>query len=143
MKQLKYVLLSLALMAPAGLVAQSANTTDSQQEARPMRRHIPDVDTQLQRLSKKLKLTDEQKPQVKTILEDQRDQMQKLMQEPSGAQGEKRQKMREIHENASSKIRTLLTDEQKSKYDKLEAQRQERMQKRRGRRGGSAPGQQD
>jgi len=107
-----------------------------------MRRHIPDVDTQLQRLSKKLKLTDEQKPQVKAVLEDQRDQLQKMMQGPSGARGEKRQKMREIHENAASKIRALLTEEQKGKYDKLEAQRQERMQKHAGKRGG-APDQKD
>jgi len=143
MKQLKCVLLTLALLAPAGLAAQNANGADNQQAARPMQRHIPDVDTQLQRLSKKLKLTDEQKPQVKTILEGQRDQMQKEMQEPSSGRGEKRDKMREIHENASSKIRALLTDDQKSKYDKLEAQRQERMQRRRGRRGGSATVQQD
>lgn len=134
MKTFRYALLTLALLAPAGLLAQSSTSADKQPEARPMPRHIPDVDTQLQRLSKKLRLTDEQKPQVKKILEDQRDQMQKVMQEPSGARGETRQKMGEIHENASSKIRALLTDAQKSKYDKLEAQRQERMQKHRGRR---------
>lgn len=141
MKQLKYVLLSLALLAPAGLLAQNANTADNQQEARPMRRHIPDVDTQVQRLSKKLKLTDEQKPQVKTILEEQRDQMQKEMQESSGDRGAKRDKMREIHENSSSKIRALLTDDQKAKYDKFEAQRKERMQKHWNKPGGAAPDQ--
>ena len=141
MKQLKYVLLTLVLLAPAGLLAQNDANADNRQQARPMRRHIPDVDTQLQRLSSKLKLTDEQKPQVKSILEDQRDQMQKEMQEPSSGRGEKRNKMRDIHENASSKIRALLTDDQKTKYDKLEAKRQERMQKHWNKRGGAAPDQ--
>jgi Spy/CpxP family protein refolding chaperone len=141
MKRCKYVLLTLALLAPVGVFAQSANTADNQQEARPMRRHIPDVDTQLQRLSKKLKLTDEQKPQVKTILEEQRNQMQKEMEASSGDPGANRDKMREIHENASSKIRALLTDDQKTKYDKLQAQRQARMQKHWNKRGGGAPDQ--
>jgi protein CpxP len=137
MKKLQYVLLAAALMAPASMLAQNSASAEGQPEAHMGRHHIPDVDTQLQRLSKKLKLTDEQKPQVKTILEDQRDQMQKLMQDSSGSRAENRQKMREIHENASSKIRSLLTDEQKAKYDKLEAKRRERMEKHMGHHGGA------
>lgn len=141
MKKLGYVLLAAALMAPVGLLAQNSASGEGQPESRMGRHHMPDVDTQLQRLSKKLKLTDEQKPQVKTILEDQRDQMQKLMQDSSGSRGENHQKMREIHKNASSKIRALLTDEQKNKYDKLEAKRRERMEKHMGHHGGAQPDQ--
>ena len=132
MKKLRYALLTLALLAPAGLVAQNSGASEGQPAAGPRHRHIPDVDQQLARLSKKLKLSDEQKPQVKAILQDQHDQMQQLWQNSSGSRQENVQKMHEIHDSASSKIRAVLTDDQKTKYDKLEAKRQQRMEKRHG-----------
>lgn len=130
MKKLRYALLAMALLVPAGLLAQSGDSGEGQRGSG--HRHMPNVDEQLKHLSKKLKLSDEQKPQVKAILQDQHDQMQQLWQNSSGSRQENVQKMHEIHENASSKIRALLTDDQKTKYDKLEAERQQRMGRRHG-----------
>jgi periplasmic protein CpxP/Spy len=139
MKIVRSSLLTLTLLLPASLLAQYGGPGGGAEQSGPGHRHMPSVDDQLQHLSKKLKLTDEQKPKVKEILQDQRDQMQQLMQDSSGDRTEKGQKMREIHQNASSKIRALLTDDQKARYDKLEAERQERMEKRWHHRRGAPP----
>ena len=125
MKILKYALLTLALLAPAGLLAQMGGPGGGH-------RGMPSVDDQVKRLSTELQLTDEQKTQVKTILQDQRDQMKKVMQDSSGSREDNWSKMRDIHQKSSAQIRGLLTDEQKTRYDKLEAERRQHMQERRG-----------
>ena len=102
-------------------------------------RHMPSVDDQLNELTKALNLTDAQKPQVKTILQDQRDQMKQVMENSSGSREENMSKMRQIHESATGKIRDLLADEQKTKYDKLQEERKKDMQERRGNWGGEKP----
>ena len=91
-------------------------------------RHMPSVDDQTKELSTTLQLSDDQTKQVRAILQDQQDARQKLMQDQSTSFEEKRPKMREIHETASAKIRALLTNDQKSKYDQLEKEQQERRQ---------------
>jgi len=122
----------LALLVPAAVFAQPAGG--------PMGgpRQMPSVDAQLDELSQKLSLTDAQKSQVKTILQDQRDQMKQVMDNSSGSREDNRSKMREIHEKASGKIREVLTDDQKTKYDKLQEERHKRMEERR--RGGDDNG---
>ena len=48
-----------------------------------------------------------------------------------------RAKMMDIHKGAQDKIRAILTDDQKTKYDALQAEMQERMKERR--QGGGPP----
>jgi len=139
MKKLRYALLMLALLAPAALLSQESSPADNQQASGRRGRHMPSVDQQLTRLSRKLKLTDEQKPQVKAILQDQQDQMQQLWQNSPGSRAETRQKMHDIHQAASDKLRALLTDDQKAKYDKMEAKREQHMERHRGAEGASQP----
>jgi len=52
------------------------------------------------------------------------------MQDQSMSREEKMPKMREIHESAAAKIRALLNDDQKKKFDDMEKERQERWQHR-------------
>lgn len=125
MRTLKYALLIVTLFVPAMMLAQMGH-------GRMGGRHMPSVDDQVKHLSEQLNLTDTQKTQVKAILQDQHDQMKKVMQNSSGSREDNWSKMREIHQNASAKVRDLLTDEQKTKYDKLEQERQQRMQERHG-----------
>ena len=140
MKTLRYALLILALAAPAALTAQMEGTGGGPGGGPGGRRGMPSVDDQVKHLTKELKLTDSQQTQVKTILQEQRDQMKQLMEDSSGSRADNWSKMREIHEQSSAKIRDLLTEEQKSKYDKLEAERRQRMQERRHGGGGSEQG---
>jgi periplasmic protein CpxP/Spy len=123
MKKLRYALLMLALAAPAALVAQGGGG---------MGHHMPSVDDQLANMSKKLNLTDAQKPQVKAILQDQQDQMKQQMENSSASRDDTRAKMREIHEASNTKIRALLTDDQKAAFDKMQEERMKRMQDHRG-----------
>jgi Spy/CpxP family protein refolding chaperone len=83
-------------------------------------------------LTKKLNLTPDQVTQVKAIEDDSRKQMMALREDTSIAGADKRAKMMEIHKGAQDKIRALLTDDQKTKYDALQAEMRERMENRRG-----------
>ena len=137
LKKLSLALLALALLAPATMFAQPPGPGGDQRGGG--RRHMPSVDDQLDELSSKLKLTDAQKPQVKAILQDQRDQMKQVMDNSSGSREDNRSKMREIHEASVGKIRDLLTDDQKAKFDKMQAEHQKRWQESREGGNGSAP----
>lgn len=132
MKKLRYALLMLALAAPAAMVAQGEGGGG-------MGRHMPSVDDQLANMSKQLNLTDEQKPQVKAILQDQQDQMKAAMENSSGSREDTRAKMRQIHETSNTKIRALLTDDQKATFDKMQQERMKRMQQHGGDQGAPPP----
>ena len=133
MKTLRYAVLILALAVPAALLAQMGGPGGGPggPGGPGGHRHMPSVDEQTSQLATDLNLTDDQKAQVKAILQDQRDQMKKLMEDSSGSRQDNWSKMREIHEKSSAKIRDLLTDEQKTKFDKIQAERRQHMQDRR------------
>jgi periplasmic protein CpxP/Spy len=127
MKTFRYALLmlALALFAPALLLAQAGGPPPGDTSA--AGRHMPSVDDQLDDLSNKLNLTDAQKPKVKTILQEQRDQMKQVMDSSSGSREDTRAKMREIHEKSAAKIRGILNAEQKAKFDKMQAEHRDHM----------------
>jgi len=88
-------------------------------------------------LTKKLNLTPDQVTQVKAIDQDGRTQMTALHQDTTLAPADKMQKMKAIHEGQTAKIRAILTDDQKPKFDKIVAEQQERMEHHRGPQGDS------
>jgi hypothetical protein len=90
-------------------------------------------DEELQRLDKALKLTDDQKNQIKPILEDRQQKMQSLRSDTSLSQEDRRSKMRSTFEDSNGKIRGVLNDDQKKKFDEMQ-------QHGRGHMGGHGPG---
>jgi protein CpxP len=86
---------------------------------------------QLEFLTKQLNLTPDQVTQVKAIDADAWKQAKAVQDDTSIAGPDKRTKMTEIHKASQDKIRALLTDDQKTKFDALETQ----MRERRGNRG--------
>jgi hypothetical protein len=74
--------------------------------------------------------------QVKAIEDDTRKQFMTLREDTSVAGADKQTKMMDIHKASQDKIRALLTEDQKTKYDALQAEMRERMENRRG---GSEP----
>ena len=92
---------------------------------------------QLAMLTKKLNLTPDQVTQVKAIDDDTMAQAKAVREDTSIAKADKRAKMMDIHKASQDKIRAVLTDDQKTKYDALQAQMKERREKRGG--GDSAP----
>ena len=94
-------------------------------------------DEELQRLDKALKLTDDQKKQIKAILEDREQKMQSLRSDTSLSQQERWSKMRSAREDSNGKIRDLLNDDQKKKFDEMQQHGRGHMQGHRP--GGGAP----
>jgi Spy/CpxP family protein refolding chaperone len=74
---------------------------------------------ELKELSKKLKLTETQKTSIRPIVEDQHERMSALFQNQFGSMKDNMQKMMAIQDEANSKVRGLLTDEQQPQFDKL------------------------
>jgi periplasmic protein CpxP/Spy len=91
---------------------------------------------QLEFLTKQLNLTPDQVTQVKAIDADTWKQTKALQEDTSIAGPDKRTKMMDIHKASQDKIRALLTDDQKTKFDALEAE----MREHRGNRGGGGNG---
>jgi len=94
---------------------------------------------QVEFLTKKLNLTPDQVTQVKAIDDDSRTQMMALRQDTTTPQADKRAKMMDIHKASQDKIRAVLTDDQKTKYDALQAQMKERRESRDGGQGAPPP----
>ena len=90
-------------------------------------------------LTKQLNLTPDQVTQVKAIDEDTWKQMKALRDDTSTAGPDKRTKMMDIHKASQSKIRALLTADQQTKFDALEAQMREHRGNRGGGQGGPPP----
>jgi protein CpxP len=91
---------------------------------------------QVEFLTRQLNLTPDQVTQVKAIDEDAWKQMKTLREDTSIAQDDKRTKMMDIRKASQDKIRGLLTADQQTKFDALQAQMREH---RRNRDGGDGP----
>ncbi len=90
---------------------------------------------QLERLQYALSLTPEQSTQVKTILEGEHSKMDALHGNSAAAPEERHTQMMAIHGDTAAKIRVLLTPDQVTKYDAMEA----RMREHRPGAGGAPP----
>jgi periplasmic protein CpxP/Spy len=74
------------------------------------------VDDQLARLTEQLSLTNEQKPKVKAVLEDQNKKRAEFRDLP---QEERRAKGQALREEMTKKMKEILTEEQFKKYEAL------------------------
>jgi protein CpxP len=92
------------------------------------RGHRMSPDEELQRLDKALKLNDDQKGQIKPILEDRQQKMQSLRSDTSLSEQDRRSKMRSTFEDSNSKIRDVLNDDQKKKFDEMQQHRRGHME---------------
>jgi Spy/CpxP family protein refolding chaperone len=115
--------LSLSALAQMGMGAGGGRHGQGQ---------MPSVDDRVKQLTKQLDLNADQQKLVHDILLGQQDQMQKLRQDTSTPREEKRPQMMKIHEGAMDKVRGVLNDDQKKKFDALQQQQRERFQQSRG-----------
>lgn len=96
---------------------------------------------ELRELTQALALTPEQRTQVKTLLEQRRQQVEALRTPPSGdnatpAPRPSREQMESIRQATDTKIAALLNDDQKAKFAAWQAERKQHM----GHRGGPGGG---
>ena len=81
--------------------------------------HMGTVDDHVKELTTKLDLTADQQTKVKAILEENHQQMQAMMNDKSLSMDDKHAKMKSMHDSVHSKVRDVLTDEQKPKFDAM------------------------
>jgi protein CpxP len=112
-------------------MAQDPSVPPPPQDQAGPRQGGPSRGNQVEFLTKKLNLTADQATQVKAIDEDAAKQSKAVREDTSVAGPDKRTKMMDIRKASQDKIRALLTDDQKTKFDALQAQ----MRERRGNRG--------
>jgi len=108
----------IAAMALGGLVACS--TLATAQDATPKKKGRFTPEQQLERMTTQLSLTDEQKPKVKTVLEETSKKMQEIRSDTSIDRSEMRTKMRPIMEEQNKKLKAILTEDQFKKYEEMQ-----------------------
>jgi Spy/CpxP family protein refolding chaperone len=82
-------------------------------------------DQQLEHLTKALNLTDDQKSQIKPILEERQQKLESIHSDSSLSPEDRRSKMRSLIEDSNTKLRAVLTDEQKTKFDQMQSRMRE------------------
>ena len=90
-----------------------------------------DPSRQVKMLTKRLNLSDDQQKQVLSILTDRQQQFENIRNDSSLSQQDRRAKMQSLREESDTKIKAVLNDDQKQKYDQMQQQMRERMQQRR------------
>jgi periplasmic protein CpxP/Spy len=115
----------LGILAAAPHAQDQSNTEQHRESAH---RREADPQRQVNMLTKRLNLTDEQKNQILPILTDRKQQMKSIHEDTSLSQQDRRAKVRSIFEDSNAKIKAVLNDDQKQKYDQMQQQRRERMQ---------------
>ncbi len=81
---------------------------------------------QLDHMTRALNLTPDQVTQIKAIEDDSRQQMMALRSDSSTAGPDRRAKMKDIHDAQETKVKAVLNDDQRTKYDAMQAKMRER-----------------
>ena len=121
-------LFGLGVLAATPQDQNQSNTTPAKESAH---RHQADPQREANRLAKKLNLTDEQKSQIVPILTDHQQQMKTIREDSSLSQQDRRAKMHSAWEDSDTKIKAVLNDQQKQKYEEMQQARQNRMHEHR------------
>jgi periplasmic protein CpxP/Spy len=110
----------IAALALGGLIACSTLVTAQdapKADAKKGGKKGMSIEQQMERLTTELTLTSEQKPKVKTVLEDQQKKMQELRNESD--QDTRRTKGQELRKETEKKMKGILNEEQFKKYQEM------------------------
>jgi periplasmic protein CpxP/Spy len=77
------------------------------------------ADDHVKELTTKLNLTADQQAKVKAILEENHQKMEATMKDESLSKEERHSRMMSMHESVHTKVREVLTDDQKPKFDAM------------------------
>lgn len=86
----------------------------------------------IERMKTQLNLTDDQTTQVKAIMEDSQAKMEAVRGNSALSQEDRRSQMTAIFKAEQDKVDAILTPDQKTKYDAMQARMRQRMQERQG-----------
>ena len=87
------------------------------------RGHIPTIDDRVRVLARSLDLNEAQRVAVKKILEQRQQETLRIRQDSSISGGARIERFRALQDNTVERIRAVLNEEQKKKYDPLAVRR--------------------
>ena len=130
-KTLFLTALAVGSLLAFGTVANAGDTTNTPPSAPPAGGPPPGGpgmrgQAGFDRIAEQLKLTDDQKPKVKAILEDQRKKMGELRQDTSLSPEDRMAKMKTIRENTATQMKAVLTADQFQKWQDMQSQMRNR-----------------
>lgn len=117
MRTLKTTILFCAMLLALGALALQSPTSQDNKEHHGMGKQS--VDDTLKMLSEKLNLTEDQQAKVKSILVEDHQQMHAIMDDSSLSQEDKKSKAHSLRDVTHAKIREILNDDQKQKFNQL------------------------
>ena len=117
MNRIRVLAIGSMLLFPPVMLGQQTAPTGEPAKGAAQGVVLPDVGDQLKVLTRKLDLSVDQQPKVKTILQELHDASLKLMQDESTSHEELLSKVRPLRMNADKKIREILTNDQTKKLD--------------------------
>lgn len=106
--------LLLGPLIPRALAQAGASTVDPEVKA--------NVQSYLQQISSELNLTDDQKTQIKPVLQSEFQQLKSVKDDTTMSADQKKAKAQEIHATAKSQIANMLTPEQQKKLETMREQ---------------------
>ncbi len=92
----------------------------------------PSVEQRVDQLSTELNLTADQKTKVTAIMQEEATKSRELRSDTSLSREQRAEKRRAIMQETSTKVKAVLTPDQRTKYDKILEQRKERMREKKG-----------
>lgn len=121
MKQTRLLaLFAASLFALAAFAQQNPPAPEAGEHKHGQMGHqMGNVDEHVKELATKLDLTADQQAKVKAILEENHQQMQSMMKDESMSKEDKHAKMQSMHDSVHAKVRAVLTDAQKTKFDAM------------------------
>ena len=125
MKKLNVVFTMLvALVLSSAGFSQEISTARAHQQRQTQstqtrHRELMTPEAMVDHLATELNLTDDQIAKIRPMAEDVYKQMEEVHQDSSISEQERREKTKEIHENALGQVRTILTPEQQKKLDEM------------------------
>lgn len=127
----KLLVAALLLTGSIALAQDSDQPVPAQPGVRYDQKRRDQAADRLQRMSKELNLTDDQKDKLKPILQDEAQQMKSVRTDNSLTSQQKRKKARRIHKTFEPQIQAVLTPEQREKLQNMKHEARERHQHRR------------
>lgn len=123
---LSKTMLLLALALPAWVllagvlaVGQTSGSDTKPQTRPPFRRRTVTIDDQVKRFTESLDLSETQQSEVKQILEFRQQQTRRIRLDDSLSGAERISRIRGLQDSTVARIRAVLNDDQKKKYDPL------------------------
>ena len=117
----------MACLVLCGLMVSVATAQDTKAAAP---RRGANVEQRLEQLDKQLQLTADQKTKLKTYFEGERKKMQDMRADTSLTREQRQEKMRAVREDLNKEMKSVLTPEQFTKWEKERDKMREEMKQK-------------